>query len=60
MKYKFNKFITEVSGLRRYHVSETTVVLADTLEEAWEFFSDGDKIDPEKTSTIETVCTEES
>ena len=55
MKYKFNKFITEVSGLRRYHVSETTVVLADTLEEAWELFSDSN-IDPEKTSTIETVC----
>jgi hypothetical protein len=59
MKYKFNKFITEVSGLRRYHVTETTIVLADTVGEAWELFSN-DGIDPEKIKTIETVCTEES
>ena len=59
MKYKFNKFITEVSELRRYHVSETTIITADTLEEAWELFSN-DGIDPEKIKTIETVCTEES
>ena len=55
MKYKFNKFITEVSEVRRYHVCETTIITADTLEEAWELFSDGD-ISPEKTNTIETVC----
>jgi hypothetical protein len=57
MKYKFNKFITEVSGRRRYHVTETTIVLADTVEEAWELFGNDD-IDPEKISTIETVCEE--
>ena len=59
MKYKFNKFITEVSGCRRYHVTETTIVFADTVEDAWELFSNDD-IDPEKIKTIETVCTEES
>jgi len=57
MKYKFNKFITEVSGRRRYHVTETTIVFADTVEQAWELFSDGE-IDPEKLKTIETVCEE--
>ena len=55
MKYKFNKFITEISEFRRYHVTETTIITADTLEEAWESFSDDD-ISPEKMSTIETVC----
>jgi hypothetical protein len=55
MKYKFNKFITEVSEVRRYHVCETTIITADTLEEAWELFGDGD-ISPEKMNTIETVC----
>ena len=59
MKYKFNKFVTEVSEFRRYHVTETTIVLADTVEEAWESFSNHE-IDPEKTNTIETVCEEES
>ena len=59
MKYKFNKFITEVSEARRYHVCETTIITADTLEEAWELFSDDD-ISPEKTNTIETVCEEQS
>jgi hypothetical protein len=59
MKYKFNKFITEVSGLRRYHVTETTIVFADTVEEAWELFSNDD-IDPEKSKTIETVCEAQS
>ena len=59
MKYKFNKFVTEVSELRRYHFTETTIVFADTVGEAWELFS-SHEIDPEKISTIETVCTEES
>jgi hypothetical protein len=59
MKYKFNKFITEISEFRRHHVTETTIVLADTVEEAWELFSN-DNIDPEKMSTIETVCEAQS
>ena len=59
MKYKFNKFITEISEFRRYHVTETTIITADTLEDAWELFSDDD-ISPEKTNTIETVCEEQS
>ena len=59
MKYKFNKFITEISEFRRYHVTETTIITADTLEEAWESFSDDD-ISPEKMSTIETVCEAQS
>ena len=57
MKYKFNKFITEISEFRRYQVCETTIILADTLEQAWESFSN---IDPEKSKTIETVCEEEA
>ena len=59
MKYKFIKFVTEVSGLRRYHFTETTIVFADTVGEAWELFSN-DGIDPEKIKTIETVCEEEA
>ena len=59
MKYKFNKFITEISEFRRYHVTETTIITADTLEDAWELFSDDD-ISPEKMSTIETVCEAQS
>ena len=59
MKYKFNKFITEISEFRRYHVTETTIITSATLEEAWELFSNDD-ISPEKTNTIETVCEEQS
>ena len=59
MKYKFNKFITEISEFRQYQVCETTIILADTLEQAWELFSNDD-IDPEKSKTIETVCEEEA
>jgi predicted metal-dependent peptidase len=59
MKYKFNKFITEISEFRQYQVCETTIILADTLEQAWELFSNDD-IDPEKSKTIETVCEEAS